>query len=320
MRYKFTIISVIILLMISIAPVQGALPWNEGDIYSFTATLEMKESFEPIDSGDPSENMETTATQTISMEIIDMDSDELTLEVESISTGGQRDNMTWSVNATEMGNGIFDFYADYDLDADGKKHLVSAGFLDPNFYGFIFLLISAMPIYFVEPEWNDFNDAAVEDLDPDTVVALDPTDNSDITLENLLDDAKEYSINGEKDLGDASDALDNSDVQKWDASVDFSQEAEYVFYDVDDEEWVYVEYDVYTASFALEYDNDGVLKNLEFTFESEVTTDYATIKNSASLTLSSGDGVAGIVAGIPGFELPLVLLAIAIPIIIKRKK
>ncbi len=112
--------------------------------------------------------------------------------------------------------------------------------------------------------------------------------------------------------------MDTDKKLKYEFVFDFSDAVTYSYYDEKDEEYKYYDYGLYELSLIVEFDDDGVLKYVKKTKKTEVSTDYAEKTYTYIQEMTTG-GISGFIAGVPGFELPIVILAIAIPIIIRKK-
>ncbi|MCY3410747.1 MAG: hypothetical protein INQ03_03830 [Candidatus Heimdallarchaeota archaeon] len=297
MRTKILFIILSIILFKSMLTTSAALPWTEGDTFSFTETIDIDTETKPIRVDQPGQSAVSKTESEIDLEISEINENQVTLDM--LSSGAQPIGLTIDVTPEKVGEEVFKIDAEYKLNADLETILTDVSFSSSAF------------TYLVDPDWELFNQGIASTLDPDTSVGYDLTKLSSISLEDLMDEAVEYKFLGEKDLNDAFDALDSSEYLSYSFSADFSGNVIYSFFDKDDNEWVYIEYEVYTLEFSFDFDDTGVLKQLRMQRETKVTTDYAEISSSLLLRISNQDDLIGNITNIPAFEITVAILVLS---------
>ncbi len=303
MKYhKITLLFSILMILLT-SNIASAI--TEGEVYTFSVTQTETYEIKSLKDGDLGRSSEEIFEYEISLEIIDVDEKENVLTYEMLVgvwaySSPEVYNDTLSLNATEAGKNLFRIYASYNTKESGTEFLQSVRI--SNNFGL-----------FTSTDWEEFNQGVSYAIDKDKTLYY----GSDITFEDLLDEAVSYELMGEKTVADAQDKLDTDKKLKYEFVFDFSGAVTYSYYDEKDEETKYYDYDVYELSLSVEYDNDGVLSNSKMITKTEVITDSAVITSLEIFEIST-DGLSGFIAGVPGFEMPIVILAIAIPLISKK--
>ncbi|MCY3410746.1 MAG: hypothetical protein INQ03_03825 [Candidatus Heimdallarchaeota archaeon] len=292
---------IILALLIGLLVVNSAsaeVTWNIGEIYTFT--INFSTEIEIINEDGAKSLTSSSTSGEVELVIDDIDEDEMKIYIQqSGGQGGQviEDNNGESYDATEIGADLLSISATYSN--DGDHHITN-------------LYISLSSAIFVEPEWDDLNEAMKVSFEEYLAKEI----HSGYTFEDLFDESK-VNIMGKDNVNDALDEF--TDVNKWSIEVDASGIIDVLFYDLESSEMEYITYDTYTIFTELEFDNEGVLKSYHMETESEYTTDYGSTKQSTILNFVAGSGLAAAVTA-PGLSIPLVFSAMVAVMTIKRKE
>ncbi len=299
MRYYKLLFTLIIILLTSNI---SSAAITEGDIYTFSINLTENYTIESLRDDAPGVSSERSIEFEKSLEITDIKDDELTYELLGSSWfygTPEMVNVTISTNATEVGNSIFNIYGIYRTVNSGTEYLENV------------IILTGFKS-FTNPDWKEFNQGVSDAIDEDRWVYV-PSG----TFGELLDESFSYELMGEKTVADAQNKLNTDKKLKYEFVFDFSGAVTYSLYDNKDNEMKYFDYSVFELSLTVEFDNNGVLSSTKQIRKTEVTTD-STIITTEEIYKTTKGGLSGFIAGVPGFELPIVILAIAIPAIIKK--
>ncbi len=297
-KIKITTEIIFILLLINTINTSGAsVPWQEGDMYSYTGTSEYEYTTTKLD-GELSSYLREYEKNVQEFTIDNIDETDELIDLEMIRNNGELYvNDGFSYNSTRFGTNMLNF----ELEGFDGKYQFFYVYLDFN--------------YFLNPDnFDSLNKQAKLSYEE----YLDEELENGTTFEDLLDEADSLDFMGAKTAADAADEF-TDDRFEWTFEIDLTSVLEYpIENDVDDIKWY--NYDKYIAKSHLEYDKDGVLQSYSIYVETSVTTNDYEIKLKLEEKLFSGTGaIASLTA--PGFELYSVLsLFIAIPVLRRFRK
>ncbi len=295
---KITTGIILIFLLINTTNTSGAsVPWQEGDLYSFTQTNEIESNSKQI-NGDLITNFIVNQEIPIEFTIDNIDETDQLIDLEYARTSG---NLYLeegkSFNATYYGDNLVKFIV---LETDGH-------------YSFFSIYLNYQ--YFINPEnFDKLNDQAKSNFED----LLDQEINNSTTFEDFFDEADSLDFMGAKTAADAADEF-TDDRFEWTFELDLTNVLEYSV-ENDDGDIKWLNYDKYIVKTTVKYDKDGVLQEYSNFVEYNVITDELEIYSRLEEKIFSGTGaIASLTA--PGFELYSVLsLFIAIPVLRRFRK
>ena len=316
---KIAIISVILLLLSTGVPVSGEVPWEVGDSYTYTSYYEgafvveedIKDDFGYSSSG----SSETTRDFAIN----EISETAKTINYETIDTQGARLNFTTNYNSTVAGYDFGDFGAWLGEYSNGSGLYISGAWVSDPLY--------QIPIL-VEPNFEDVNKAFAETFNNSRVLYSTFTwlngtyKEIQFTLGDFLGNMTFWSIQGEKNVDDVKDALEDSGQRSYILEFDLSGAVVKSINDYNGTHWnyVYFVYDEYKFIIKWDYQSNGELNSYSSDFRSSFMRDNAVVSDHDVYELKQG-GAAANNTNIPGFGLITALASLFIlPVIIRRKK
>lgn len=215
----------------------------------------------------------------IKIKILSVDLNEHEYEANLTMAGGYNDDYSGATDPEFFGYVLTDsFDVDYDWD-DNSNRLVLTDF---DFYGFYLT-------FFLEPEWDLFNSQLDPLFDRDRLIDVVTTDLTTYELYwgDFLDSIASYNIIGVTNLVDSGHSVSNT-THKWTLSFDLSNAIYYHDYDYETSTHSYHMYDVYKASYTLEYTDGGTLEKMELVQEYKVTTNERAIQTEEKMIIKRG--------------------------------